>query len=726
MTVRVTFVVMLFAIVAAPCTAQTDSPAAEAELQRLLERAGSGNKLQVRQEVLVFQQKHYGTTQAVKAAALLRDLPSPLDQLDAKAIPALEKFDWHPKETVAIVGEHRGRQGGAVTSVLYSRNGKWLVSGSTNGYVRVWDPTTMRLVHTFGHSHGAYCLAFTKDNTTLAHGGGDGQVRLWHMAETKPKDKGLLKVASTPLYGVAFSPSGKWLAAGGSDTRLYLWDLSADPPREATGANAHTGTIHAVAYSPSGNVIASGGADKTIRLWTVNPNNDMVEKASIEAHAGAVLCLAFHPTEDKTLLSGGADGVVRVWNVGAKLTPRSAVKLKHGAVNAVAFSASGKTVAAAFADGAVRTWGMGPALLEKATLEGHKGATTGVSFSPDGTTIASGSADWTVRQWPAVSGPKPRDKTITRGHLSHVYALAFAPDGAGLASGSYDATARLWDLAAAEPKEQTPSLKADAAIYTLAFAPDGKQVAAAGGAIVFRSYDCTTGRVVNVFSGHTGHVARIAWSPDGRFLASAANDKTARLWNARTGKSEGVVTAFETFVNGVAFSPDARQLACTSGHYLYDKNGQIVIKNSEIIFNDSTVRLYEMPGLKETYRYTYDKALMGAVTFTPDGRLVLAGSSDTLLRQWDAQKPATMPDIAYKGGHGGISTLACSPDGRWLATYGPDHRVQLFDLATKKKVREWILGEQYGSIAFAPDSRHLAVGVGTGVVMIWRLASAKP
>src|SRR4051812_5250185 len=49
---------------------------------------------------------------------------SPLDKFDASTIPALEKFPWHPRELVAILGEHKGRQGGPVTSVAQSRNGK--------------------------------------------------------------------------------------------------------------------------------------------------------------------------------------------------------------------------------------------------------------------------------------------------------------------------------------------------------------------------------------------------------------------------------------------------------------------------------------------------------------------------------------------------------------------------------------------------------------------------
>ena len=122
-------------------------------------------------DILAFRQSYPGTPQALGAAGLLRDLPSPLDVYDADNINPLEKFPWQPRELVAIFGEHRGRQAGAVTSVAYSRNGKVLVSGSANGHIRFWDPATMRLQNSFFQSGGTYALAFNKDGTIGAAGG---------------------------------------------------------------------------------------------------------------------------------------------------------------------------------------------------------------------------------------------------------------------------------------------------------------------------------------------------------------------------------------------------------------------------------------------------------------------------------------------------------------------------------------------------------------------------
>src|SRR5262249_10528910 len=88
-------------LLARPATTMAQEAGAD-EVKRLAERAKTDRSDALRRDLFALQRKHPGTPAAVKAAELLRDLPSPLDKLDAKAIPELERFPWHPKETVAI------------------------------------------------------------------------------------------------------------------------------------------------------------------------------------------------------------------------------------------------------------------------------------------------------------------------------------------------------------------------------------------------------------------------------------------------------------------------------------------------------------------------------------------------------------------------------------------------------------------------------------------------
>lgn len=76
-----------------------------------------------------------------------------------------------------------------------------------------------------------------------------------------------------------------------------------------------------------------------------------------------------------------------------------------------------------------------------------------------------------------------------------------------------------------------------------------------------------------------------------------------------------------------------------------------------------------------------------------------------------------------------VNALAVSPDGQWLAVSGY-HEVLVFGLPDFRRAGRW-MGEstRIESLAFSPDSRHLAVSGGVpsrfGEVQVWDVASGK-
>ena len=67
-----------------------------------------------------------------------------------------------------------------VSSVAFSSDGMWIVSGSFNDSVRVWDTTTgvvMKMLE--GHSDIVTSVAFSKDGTQIVSGSFDNSVRIW-------------------------------------------------------------------------------------------------------------------------------------------------------------------------------------------------------------------------------------------------------------------------------------------------------------------------------------------------------------------------------------------------------------------------------------------------------------------------------------------------------------------------------------------------------------------
>jgi WD40 repeat protein len=691
---------------------------ADAALKPLLTRAESGgDAVKLRQDLLTFRQTYHGTHAAVRAAGLLHDLPSPLDKLDPEKIPELDRFKWQPKELVAVLGEHRGRHAGGVLAVVVTPDGKTVISGGSHG-TRTFDSAKMRQRAWFGGGVGA--LALTRDGKTLATAGFDAKVHLYDLTADPPKLVISLPAGSAAQYAVAISHDGKLLAAGGTDNVVRVWDLpppANGKPRFEIGE--HSKMIRAVLFAPDNKTLISASDDESVRTWDVS-GGVVRARLTIPGHAKGAGCLAL--AGDGRLAVGCGDGAIRLWALGDKAGDRGTLKGHGNWVYSLTFSDTGHTLASAGNDYVARLWDVATG-KERAALEGHINPVTAIAYGPKNQWLATGSSDGTVRVWDLAGRPKQRFEV--RGHLSMPYSIAFAPDGTSLASGGADYTARVWSLTGAEPKERS-LLKGDGiVIYAVAYSPDGKTLAAAGGGPKVRLYDPVLGRDRGAIKDlpHS-QVTQLAFAPAGRHLLIAGL-KDIVLWDLDRGREVRRFDGQKTGVTSAAFAPGGRYFLTGGGNYLY-KDGRIVTdKDGRLLYEDCTTRLWHVEQTSPLAEWKVHPTWVNSVAFTADGTQALACGNELAVRRWTVGPTPAEAPAAPAWAAGVVRRLAPSPDGRLLATFGPDHSVVVWELATGKRLHEWDLPEQLGDLAFAPDSRHLAVAIATGPIYILRLARAK-
>ena len=118
-------------------------------------------------------------------------------------------------------------------SVAFAPDGRTLAVGLVEGPILLLDAQSgEKLASLGGHQLGAHALAFNVDARTLASFGGDGTLRLWHIA-TRQELLTLHRVDNGMITSLAFSPDGGELVAtaGTPDARGELFRWSADPSR---------------------------------------------------------------------------------------------------------------------------------------------------------------------------------------------------------------------------------------------------------------------------------------------------------------------------------------------------------------------------------------------------------------------------------------------------------------------------------------------------------------
>jgi WD40 repeat protein len=281
-----------------------------------------------------------------------------------------------------------------VTSLAFSEDGDTLVSGSSDGTVRMWAAATgeeRRILR--GHSGGVQAVAVSPDGRYIASGGWDKRIILWSAVSGKKIRR--LRGHRAGISALAFAANGQRLVSGSFDGSLHMWDVeSGDLLGKMIG---HRMAIQAVAVSPTENIVASAGADRDVHLWDTD---DLGEIRRLKGHEGMIKALAFSP-DGLFLLSGGADDRVFVWNLDDEPENRLVGDSFHR-VNALSVSSDGRRFLATDHE-KIELWDLETG-SSVATAAHHQGLVTAAVFSPSSGKVASSDDDGHIRIWEAPSG----------------------------------------------------------------------------------------------------------------------------------------------------------------------------------------------------------------------------------------------------------------------------------------------------------------------------------
>lgn len=309
-------------------------------------------------------------------------------------------------------------------------------------------------------------------------------------------------------------------------------------------------------------------------------------------------------------------------------------------------------------------------------LRGHGGPVRAVAVSGDGHFAMTGSFDQSAILWSLTDGTAD---AVLRFHQGAVNAVAAIP-GPGFATGAEDGRIALWRGNAAEPAQVFEGHKGPVA--ALAVSADGGALASASWDETVRVTALRDGKV-RVLEGHRGPVNGVAFLPGGG-IVSAGYDATLRIWPADAG-AEQVVT-LPAPLNGVVVAPDGEiAVAAADGRLrLFSPDGEargdIAIGETPLIAmalsaDGATIAVGGLRGqvaLIDRAARRSRATLVGpglpvwSLAFLPDGKQLLSGGADRLVRRWNA---AT-------GEH--IGTVVPRAGGDVLAAFTGERGAQLF------------------------------------------------
>ena len=369
--------------------------------------------------------------------------------------------NWNNAQYRSFQLPHRDHPEDAHTECVYTiqYSGKYLVSGSRDRTLRIWDLDTQRLLREPLHCHtgSVLCLQFdhSEEEDIIISGSSDTHVILWRFSTGK-MIKQLTNAHRESVLNLKFDK--RFLVTCSKDKTIKLWSRHALRPGDRNyPAKGVPGGGECPTYIIDMHSIAA-----SLRNEQMSFSDSILEPythlMTLDLHGAAVNAIQIYKDE---LVSASGDRNLRIWNIH---TGVCVTKIEAHAKGIACVQYDGKRIVSGSSDNSIRIWDP-VSKTEVARLDGHSRLvrTIQAAFAdrPGGREGLEAEAEEVKRQWQAASiaGLIPPPMSMGRQHQGvpgsrrprdvKSVGAKIPPSGGGsrwgrIVSGSYDETIIIW------------------------------------------------------------------------------------------------------------------------------------------------------------------------------------------------------------------------------------------------------------------------------------------
>ena len=239
----------------------------------------------------------------------------------------------------AVLSGHTGW----INSLTYSLDGIFLVSGSSDKTIKLWDVQTGGIIKTLcGHTDQVRSVSISVDNTMIASASGDKTICLWNI---KTGNCCIVERYKDYAVTVTFSPTNSQLLSSSGSGTVQQWDINGskigspvpgdhvafspdgtqfasqkeniitvrNTDSKMTIGELNSEAGHCCCFSPNGRFIAVA-AFYAIYLWDITgPDPCLIQ--TLIGHSDPIASLVF--SSPYSLISACYDNSIKFWQIGA-------------------------------------------------------------------------------------------------------------------------------------------------------------------------------------------------------------------------------------------------------------------------------------------------------------------------------------------------------------------------------------------------------------------------
>ncbi|MGI9517919.1 MAG: protein kinase domain-containing protein, partial [Pirellulaceae bacterium] len=446
------------------------------------------------------------------------------------------------------------RQTADIAHVLFSSDGRHLVTSSFDGTARVWDAATGNSVcPPLVHAAAVQQATFSPNGLLVATASDDGTARVWEVQSGEPVCPWLQHQGA--VQRVMFCHDGRRIITICEDKTCRLWDLARGQPDRPPVCNAFA---FDATYSPDGSQLAVPDLSHfdSSRIWDVASG-----QALTTALGGSSDTRIRFDRSGQRLAIGGSWPGIRMWDVPSRKLLREFGHEQQGFLD-FDFNPDGNLLVACPQDSnSVLIFDTGNGAL--VTELKHEQISRYASFRPNGRQVLTINRDRIARIWDVATGQIlasfGEDKPMfSRGswHPSKSRVLLLWGDHAVV-----------WDVGS--DQIITAPMQHNATVFFAEFDGEGNRVLTVSSDRTARVWDAETGAALTPPIMHGGATPGSGarpygeFSSDGRLIATASSNETARIWDAANGQAVTPLLEHSDVVQFAGFRPDSQQIVTT-------------------------------------------------------------------------------------------------------------------------------------------------------------------
>lgn len=290
----------------------------------------------------------------------------------------------------------------------FTPDGQYLVSGSSDGFVEVYDFDTGKLAKELKyqaeddfmmHESNVLSLAFSRDSELIASGDASGKIKVWRL-RTGTCIRKFLSAHSKGVTSLEFARDGTQLLSASHDHTVRIHGLKSG--RTLKEFRGHTSFVHSAIYSEDNNQIISGSADGSVRVWDAK-TTDCIKTykpagSTSSTNSAAITSISRirGPVGGERVLICSRSPVIRCTTLDGQIM--ASYSLTSADVVAVASSPKAHFVYGVGDDHVLYCFGSDSSKVEH-IVKLHEKEVVGVAHHPHRNIFASYSQDGTLKIW---------------------------------------------------------------------------------------------------------------------------------------------------------------------------------------------------------------------------------------------------------------------------------------------------------------------------------------